>query len=43
MLGKLHYVRGNRGACEMVFDGLLSRHGCKVDFKKELNARRNLR
>jgi hypothetical protein len=36
----LHCARGNRDAGERVFEGLLSRHGPKPDFKKELNARR---
>jgi hypothetical protein len=39
----LHRARGNRDAGEQVFDGLLSRHDRKPEFKKELNARRNLR
>jgi len=39
----LHCARGNRDAGERVFDRALSRHDRKPDFKKELNARRNLR
>ncbi len=38
-----HYARGNGDAGERVFDGLLSRHDRKPDFKKEFNARRKLR
>jgi hypothetical protein len=39
----LHRARGNRDAGERAFEALLSRRDRKRDFKKELNARRNLR
>jgi hypothetical protein len=39
----LHRTRRNSEAGERVFDGLLIRHDRKPEFKKELNARRNLR
>jgi hypothetical protein len=38
----LHCARGNGDAGEKIFDELLSRHDREPDFKKELNARRNL-